>query len=150
MLKYLKSRGFNSADELEAKVDDTLQGDELRDWEKLKGSYVCFCFRGFILQISSKYRLKTDMDDTPSLSKQFAIEQAILSVTGLASLAGTTVIAGLMIAAIISGPVGWAAIAAVGTAVAVITAMSAVASIIAARFNKRLVTIYSANKNICN
>lgn len=101
-MKYLKANGFESLDELDEKIQKVVEGKALEDWEKLK----------------------------TMIGKTHAVEQAVFSVCGIATLGGAGVLSALVVAGVLSGPAGWAALGAIGSAVAVIAAVSFISAII--------------------
>ncbi|KFA71802.1 hypothetical protein S40288_11264 [Stachybotrys chartarum IBT 40288] len=96
----LQSHGFDSAETLDARVGEIVDGETLREWDKLK--------------------------HTIDLAN--AIDRAIYTIAGLTSIAGTAGIGTLVMAGAMSGPAGWTAIGGIGAATSVVAVLTVVAS----------------------
>ncbi|KAI3399763.1 hypothetical protein diail_5831 [Diaporthe ilicicola] len=92
MDKYLKEHGFDSVEQLDSHVQVILNGKELENWRKLKAS----------------------------LSANNFISDLVLAVSGIGVVLGAAGIGALVLAGVMAGPVGWAALGVVAEIAAVV------------------------------
>ena len=119
---YLNKHGYNSLDDLIQRVNSTLNGDALKQWQQLQTESVWPKHIPVVL-----YLLGCD-----SLRDQHFWGEAVLTISGLIAAATGVVVGALVVIVIISGPVGWAVFSAVSLAMAAVAAVAVIFSIIEA------------------
>ncbi|OBS29566.1 hypothetical protein FPOA_03504 [Fusarium poae] len=95
MDKYLKDHGFDSIAQLDSHVQGVLHGEELQKWHDLK----------------------------VALSANNFISDLVLAISGIGVVLGAGVIGTLVLAGIVAGPAGWAALGVVATIAAALGAI---------------------------
>ena len=119
---YLGKHGYHSLDNLIQRVNSTLNGDALKQWQQLQTESV-----QPRLIPAIPYLLGFD-----SLRDQHFWGEAILTISGLIAAATGIVVGALVVLAIITGPVGWAVFSVVSLAMAAVAAVAVIISIIEA------------------
>ena len=72
------------------------------------------------------------------VDSQHSIEQAVLSVCGIATLGGASTIGALFAVGIVSGPAGWAASGAMTAAAAAVAAFVLIGGIVVVKINNEV------------
>jgi len=109
MMAFLNSQGFDNLDDLQAKVEAVAEGEALENYNKLK----------------------------QMIKRTTVFEEAIFAIATWASVIAPVAIGGLVAAAVISGPVGWAALGAVAGVTLAMTMGGAVVAAIAGKIQQK-------------